>query len=139
MFEYQFSPRFSDLDSYGHVNNAIFATYFEMMRTQWLKHEGWDEVLDENGTMGFVIVHLEIDFLSPILFEHEILGRVYVSRIGQKSWDFSYELLNVHDGTKFAVGKTTQVLINRKENKSIFLPEHAHESLAKYLLHQSAN
>ncbi len=134
MLEYRFSPRFSDLDSYGHVNNAIFATYFEMLRTQWLKHEGWKEVLDENGITGFVIVHLEIDFHSPIFFEHEILGRIYVSRIGRKSWDFSYELLNAKDGSQFATGKTTQVLIDRKKGQSISLPQHSVDSLQRYLM-----
>ncbi|RMG32885.1 MAG: acyl-CoA thioesterase [Methanobacteriota archaeon] len=139
MLEYRFSPRFSDLDSYGHVNNAVYATYFEMLRTQWLKHEEWKEVLDEHGTVGFVIVHLEIDFLSPIFFDNEILGKIYVSRIGGKSWDFSYELINPADGSRYATGLTTQVLIDRREGRSIRLPQETIDSLQKYHLTPPAN
>ncbi len=35
--------RFSDMDAFGHVNNAIYLTYFEIARSNyWRDIIGWD-------------------------------------------------------------------------------------------------
>ena len=134
MFSITFSPRFADLDSYGHVNNAVYATYFEMIRTDWLRHERWIDALNDGGTIGFVIAHLEIDFLSPILFNDHVIGELNVGRIGNKSWDFNYRLRNAEKDKLYATGMTTQVLIDRKKGIPIPIPETIHNSLEKYMV-----
>ncbi len=133
MFSLTFSPRFNDLDSYGHVNNAVYATYFELLRTEWIKNVAWDQVVSANPSVGFVIARLEIDFLAPIFFEHVIEGKMWVSKIGTKSWEFEYLLLNAASGEEFARGKTVQVFIDRKKRQAIELTDGTRKVLTQYM------
>ncbi len=105
-----------------------------MIRTEWLRHEKWVDALNDDGIIGFVIAHLEIDFLSPILFGDHVIGELGVGRIGNKSWDFNYRLRNAEKETTFATGMTTQVLIDRKKSVPIPLSEAIRGSLEKYLI-----
>lgn len=134
MFSLRFSPRFNDLDSYGHVNNAVYATYFEILRTEWIKTVAWDQIVSTNPSIGFVIARLEIDFLSPIFFEHVIDGRMWVCKIGNKSWEFEYILSNAVTGEEFARGKTVQVLIDRKRRQAIELTDDTRRVLTNYII-----
>ena len=51
--------RFSDNDSVGHVNNAVYATLFEAGRTELMDAAN---VFVRGGPLAAVIVRLEIDF-----------------------------------------------------------------------------
>ena len=55
--------RFADLDPQGHVNNAVFATYFETGRVAMFRDPDFG-IGVENAT--FVLVRQEIDFLSEL-------------------------------------------------------------------------
>jgi len=40
MFEYRLSVRGYELDSYNHVNNAVYLNYYEQARWQLMKETG---------------------------------------------------------------------------------------------------
>lgn len=121
-----FVPRFRDADSMGHVNNSVFSTYIENSRFEWMKS------LQEKGVqkwMGFILARAEIDFLAPINLEDKISVVMWVSKIGNKSWDFSYLIIN-QDRTKiFAKIRSIQVGYNYQENKTEPLNEVVREQL----------
>ena len=61
-FDVEIPVRYRDLDTLGHVNNAVYATYLEQARAAYV-----DRVLGmdlEDG--GMVLASLEIDFRRPI-------------------------------------------------------------------------
>ena len=54
--------RFRDLDALGHVNNAVYLTYFEIVRTRyWKRLFGLPPAQD----WGFVMVRTECNYRSP--------------------------------------------------------------------------
>jgi acyl-CoA thioester hydrolase len=54
--------RFSDMDMFGHANNAVYLTYFEQARSQY-----WKEILHWNwDTYGIVLVKSELEYIKPI-------------------------------------------------------------------------
>ena len=60
----QIQIRFADIDVMGHVNNAVYLSYFEMARVHYFKQilgEEWDWNSD-----GILLARNEIDYLSPI-------------------------------------------------------------------------
>lgn len=95
--------RFRDLDALGHVNNAVFLTYFEVARAAYLGRLERDWV--EKG--HFILVRAEVDFLRPILLEDPVEVGVRVVRLGRSSFDMEYLLLA--RGEEAARGKTVQV------------------------------
>jgi acyl-CoA thioester hydrolase len=81
-FVIQERVRFRDVDSFGHVNNAVYSTYLEQAR------------LDALGGLGSVILaRVEIDFRSEVSVGEDVEVRSRCSRIGTKSIDLEHEIL----------------------------------------------
>lgn len=64
--------RWGDMDALGHLNNAVYLTYFEQARTDWLLGvEGGREAW--NGEMGPVMARVEFAYKRPIVFPATVL------------------------------------------------------------------
>jgi len=75
---YRLKVRGYELDSYRHVNHAVYLSYMEQARWEFLASHGLSlKKLDELQRWP-VLVHLEIDYLKPAFMddELEILSRV---------------------------------------------------------------
>jgi acyl-CoA thioester hydrolase len=74
--------RWRDVDAYGHVNNAVYATYLEECRDEWL-----ELVLGrESALWDFVLARLAIDFRRELRQEHDtVIATCGLVRIGTAS------------------------------------------------------
>lgn len=74
--------RMTDLDPFGHVNNGVIYSYYDMGRINYLKdlqeETNWEK-------MDKVIVHTACDFMESILFQDDIRVESKVIGIGNKS------------------------------------------------------
>lgn len=134
-FEYttEVEVRYTDIDTYGHVNNATYATYFEEARIDYLY-----DVVDcgeallsgsESGT-GIVIANLEVDYLKPVQVSDTVAVAVRVPRLGEKSFPFEYEV-RTEDGVA-ATGETTVVTYDRNTESSRPIPETWREAIEQF-------
>lgn len=86
--------RWSDVDLFGHVNNAAFLRYLDDARFTQFPRMG----VDENGTMTaslLVVAKHEIDYLAPLRFRPTpFVVEVWVPRLGRSSVDIAYEVLD---------------------------------------------
>jgi acyl-CoA thioester hydrolase len=83
--------RFKDIDIIGHVNNAVYLTYFEEARITMFK----DLIKSEWNWQkyGVLLVKNEVEYLRPILRNDEVYIKTQIDRIGTKSFDVSYLLI----------------------------------------------
>ena len=91
--------RLGDLDPFGHVNNAVIATYVEQGRVLYLRDvlgTGVDPV-----SMPFILARLEIDYLSQVMFSDAVEVGSRVDWIGRTSIGMSHLLVN-QDGRELA-------------------------------------
>ena len=58
MHEKQIEIRWRDQDAYGHVNNAVYLTYLEEVRDEWLERA----LGDSGDAWGYVTARVAIDF-----------------------------------------------------------------------------
>lgn len=74
--------RWRDCDAYGHVNNAVYATYLEEARDEWVLR-----VLGETGdAWDYVLARIAIDFRRELtLADDELVVGVRLTRIGTSS------------------------------------------------------
>jgi len=88
--EKQVEIRWSDVDAFGHVNNAVYATYLEECRDEWL-----DRALgNAEAAWDFVLARVAIDFRQELRLEHDtVLVRVRLDRIGTSSVATREEIL----------------------------------------------
>ena len=88
-FVHHETVRFSDLDGFGHVNNAVFSTYLEQARLAWFGFHGGDEPMPLRDV---ILARTEIDFRSPVVFGETVAIGVRPTRLGTKSFELEYEL-----------------------------------------------
>src|SRR5438067_4323030 len=75
--------RFGDLDPQGHVNNAVFATYFESGRVAMFRNPDFG-IGVADGT--FILARLEIDFLSELRWPGTVEVGTAVTAFGRSSF-----------------------------------------------------
>lgn len=97
---------FRDLDPFGHVNNAVYFTYFEWARTLL-----WFEITGIRGAreIGFIVAHASCDFRRQIELE-AIDICVRISEMRKTSLDFLYEIRKGSGSEVAATGRVTVVL-----------------------------
>jgi acyl-CoA thioester hydrolase len=105
-FELEIKPRFRDIDSLAHVNNAVYFTYMEQARTEYYMRISKTKRLDE---IEFILASARCDFRSPIAWGETVVVRVWPSRIGTSSFTLRYEMRVKEDGRLAAEGESVQV------------------------------
>ena len=109
--------RHTDLDSQGHVNNAVVANYFENGRVSLFRLE--DASVGVAG-VGVVLAHTEINYVREMNWPGTIEIGTAVSDIGRSSFKFAHGVFN--NGACAAYGTATIVLIDSTTRRSTPLP-----------------
>ena len=131
LFSTNIEIRFRDLDAMGHVNNAVFFTYFEEGRKHFSKKVF---KISEISDFKFIMAHIQCDFFKPIRFSDQIILQMWVKDIGTKSFSFEYRIVDFSDETRiYAAGESIQVCYDYDKNRSIEIPVNMKERLTRYL------
>lgn len=106
---------FSDIDAYGHVNNAVYFTYFETARTLL-----WQEITGKRGPrdLDFIVARAECDFRQQVGMER-IEIRVRIGEMRTTSLDFDYEIRKSDGRQLAATGKVIVVLFDWKTQTKV--------------------
>lgn len=106
---------FRDLDAIGHVNNAVFFTYFEWARTLlWFDLMGGKDPFD----LGFIVARAECDFRHQLGMEPVQLW-VRIGEMRTTSFDFLQEIRRADGEEILAVGKVVVVRFDWKQQKKL--------------------
>ncbi len=109
--------RFGDLDPNGHVNNAVYATYFETARVSLMKEPR--HALTPQGA-AWIMVRLDIHFRAELHWPGQIQLGIGVTKLGRTSVTFEQV---VFSGDRcVASGHAVNVLIDASTRKPIALP-----------------
>ena len=118
-FTIEVPVRFRDLDGMGHVNNAVYFTYMEQARSEWYRAlMGITSVAE----FDFILARAECDFKAPIGFGETVVVRVKLTKIGDSSFRFAYEIRSKASRTLFATGESAQVCYDYERERSIPIP-----------------
>jgi acyl-CoA thioester hydrolase len=124
--------RFADMDRQGHVNNAIYPTYFETGRV--LRIYDPQEGLQVEGCTT-VLARIEIDFLKELRWPGTVEVGTAIAEIGRSSYVFAQAVF--HDGACAARARSTMVLIDRATRKARPLPPELVARLKRMLVRNS--
>ena len=110
---------FRDVDSFGHVNNAVYFTYLETVRTKYFR-----ELKTRSGVdaMDVIIAQATCNYRSPAYIDERLDISVAITRFGNKSFDCMY-IINTDNGRKIASAKTIQVAYDYKTNTTVIVSE----------------
>lgn len=107
--------RFRDMDSMGHVNNAVFFTYFENARIAY-----WRAVpkIRARKALDYILARAECDFRSPATVEDALACHIRVGSFGRSSFTFEYLLRDERTGRVVAEGRTVQAVYDYAEKRT---------------------
>lgn len=107
--------RFKDIDAMGHVNNAVYFTYFENARIAYWRALGRSR---PRGEVAYVLAHAECDFRSPCTMEDELSCHIRIGSLGRSSFVFEYLLRDESDGRTVAEGRTVQAIYDYEARRA---------------------
>ena len=129
MFSEIITPRFSDTDALGHINNTRVATWFEGGREGIFRFFTPD--LDPKKWQ-LIIAKVEISYLGQLFFGQPIEMRTYIKRIGGASFEVYQELWQHEE--KCVTGVATMVNFDYQAHASPLISAEIRELLAAHLL-----
>lgn len=112
--------RFRDTDGMGHVNNAVFFTYFEEARAAYFSRVAG---VRDYRDVFIILARATCDFRTPAYCGEELDVAVRVDRIGGKSFEMSYLAHARADGRLVAEGSSVQVAYDYRAGRSVPVPE----------------
>jgi YbgC/YbaW family acyl-CoA thioester hydrolase len=71
MFEYKLAVRGYELDSYGHVNNAVYLNYFEQARWEIFRQIGLIELFKKNNWF-LVVTEMQVRYSREVRLFDEL-------------------------------------------------------------------
>lgn len=134
-YELQLEVAFRDIDAMGHVNNAVFFAYYEMVRIKYL-----GEIMEDSGLLStelldlpLILVEASCIYKSPALLTELLHIGTGISRFGNKSFDMLYRV-HGEDGRLIAYGKTVQVMYDYVARSAFPIPDELKRFVAHYQL-----
>ncbi|MCB9143016.1 MAG: acyl-CoA thioesterase [Anaerolineales bacterium] len=120
--------RYRDLDTLGHVNNAVYASYLEIGRVAFLRAVVARLGLPTSGlefgvNVPFVLVELTIGFKSPAYLGETLEVAVRMPSAGRTSFAFEYEVRERESGRLVATGRSAQVMIDPATGSKAEVPQ----------------
>lgn len=123
--------RFSDVDSFMHVNNIWQQSYFDMGKTDF-----YTTVLGTTGVfdkLRIITASTHTDYYDQVRLLDDIVVVTDISRIGTKSMTLHQRIMC---GEKcLTESSSVMVAFDFELQKSVAMPEEWRSKLAEYLIH----
>jgi len=119
--------RWSDNDSYGHVNNVVYYSYFDTAVNHNLIRHG---VLDiaHSAVIGLVI-ETKCTYFSSISFPDSVTAGLKVINLGNSSARYEIGLFRNEADEASALGEFVHVYVERATNRPVSIPDEVREVL----------
>ena len=125
----RFTVPFADIDMMQHVNNVAYIRWCEMMRSEYFAQV---MNLPINGDRGIIQANIHFTYERQLRYREHIAIGVRIPRIGNKSWDFEYEIWSRTHGHRAAQGTTTMVAYDFVAQRTIVVPQEWRDAIAAY-------
>jgi acyl-CoA thioester hydrolase len=122
--------RFNDADALGHINNAIYFSFYDLGKSAYFKAVMGRTVLPEE--IDIVVVHAEVDFLAPVFLSDEIVVQTAVSTIGGKSLTLLQRIVDVPSQTVKCVCSTVMAGYDSATKRSKEISNIWREAISKF-------
>lgn len=125
--------RFKDIDKMGHVNNANHLTYIELARVKY-----FEDVVGVEGNwsdlQGLILAHVSIDYKRPIFLHDNVFVYTRCSKLGRKSMELSWVIINEKDGLEETLAQGIAVIVcyDYSTNQTIEVPQEQRRKIEIY-------
>ena len=112
--------RFSDVDQFGHVNNSVYFSLYDLAKTTYVKdvllgRMKWNEV-------GIVVANINANFMSPIFFMDNVNIETTTIELGNKRFTLLQRSVDSQTGQVKCVCRTIMVVYDLKTQTPMQMP-----------------
>ena len=116
--QYRVRVAFRDLDALGHVNNAVYLSFLESARIDYLMTLLQIEAIAE---LPLILAEVTITYQSPAVFGEELVVGTGVARLGRKSFDVVHRI-ETAAGRLVVTAKTVVVVYDYESQTTAPIP-----------------
>jgi acyl-CoA thioester hydrolase len=134
MYSETLTPRFSDTDALGHINNTMVPVWFEGARdpifrlfTPELNLKQWP----------LILAKIDVSFHAQMFYGEDIEVRTYLARIGGASFDIYQEVWQ--NQQKCASGTAVMVNFCYQSQSSVKISPEIKNALQQHLIENDQN
>lgn len=122
--------RFSDVDQFGHVNNSVYFSLYDLAKTTYIKEVlsgrmKWNEV-------GIVVANISANFMNPIFFMDNVNIETSTIELGNKSFTLLQRAIDPDSGVVKCECRTVMVVYDLKEQTPMSMPEDYKQAICDY-------
>ena len=121
--------RFSDVDRFGHVNNSVYFSLFDMSKERYFMDVVGKDALQQ---VSIVVANINANFLAPIYYPDEIVIQTSVVHLGNKSFTLRQRAVNVRTKEVKCDCRTVMVCFDMNDKVSIPMPDYFKSKIAKF-------
>lgn len=122
--------RTSELDSFGHVNHAVYLNYFEHARFEALADAGFAWGILAERDWAIFVVRIEVDYLAEARRDDKLLVRTWADSFRRTSMLLAQEMVRADDpDSVVARARVTAVWIG-PDRKPMRVPEEVRRGLS---------
>jgi acyl-CoA thioester hydrolase len=123
----EFRVRYAECDAFGYLHHARYWEYFEVVRTELLRVNGFRYRDLEREGVFFVVYKLACTYLKPIRYDDLVTVMCEVTRISRTRVDHRYEVFVA--GEKTSEAETILVCVGR-DGRPMLMPDQLWEQAA---------
>ena len=113
--------RFRDIDALGHVNNAVFFTYLETARVEYMHHVVFQTRARKLSETGLILAKISCEFKKPIFYGQPVEVGTRITEMRNSS--FATEQRIEADGKLAALAQGVLVHYDYQADKSVRIPD----------------
>ncbi len=114
--------RYAETDKMGVVYHANYFVWFEVGRTDLLRHNGWTYREMESEGLSLPVIEAHCEYRQPARYDDELEIRVLGELASPARIRFTYEVVRAADAQLLVTGHTVHATIDR-DGRPTRLPE----------------
>lgn len=121
--------RFSDVDQFGHMNNSVYFSLYDLAKTSYLRDvfgpQDWTK-------FAMVVANINADFLAPVYFTDDLVIETTVLHLGNKSFTLLQRAVDKDTKEVKCQCRTVMVAFDIEQQLPIPIPQDYKESISKF-------
>lgn len=106
--------RYAETDKMGVVYYANYFVWFEVGRTDLLRHAGWNYGAMERDGLALPVIEAHCEYARPARYDDELDVRTRGSLVSPVRVRFDYEIVRPSDATVIATGHTVHAALDAR-------------------------
>lgn len=119
-----------EMDSYRHVNNAVYFRYLESARLEYFRRLGWFDYERETG-VGPILAATQARFRLPLTYPDTIWVTARVGSMAEDRFTLEHRVISRKLGAVATEGQGTVVTYHYTRGEKVSIPEELRRRIAE--------